>query len=41
LELAKAVRSRPQTLNTAIKKLLDAKKLKTKGITRNTRYLVA
>jgi hypothetical protein len=41
VELSKAVRARPQTLNTALKKLIEAKKLKTKGVTRNTRYLAA
>jgi len=41
LELTKAVRAREQTLNTALKKLLTAKKLKTKGVTRNTRYMAA
>jgi hypothetical protein len=41
VELTRAVRARRQTLNTALKKLLDTKKVKTKGVTRNTRYLVA
>jgi hypothetical protein len=41
VELAKGVRARPQALNTALKKLIDAKKVKTKGVTRNTRYLAA
>jgi len=39
--LAKAVHARPQALNTALKKLIGAKKVKTKGVTRNTRYLAA
>ncbi|MBN1916300.1 MAG: hypothetical protein JW889_00205 [Verrucomicrobia bacterium] len=41
IELSKTVPGRPQTLNTALKKLLESKKLKTKGVTRNTRYLAA
>jgi hypothetical protein len=41
LEITKAVKSRPQTLNTALKKLLTAKKVTTKGVTRNMRYLAA
>lgn len=41
IDLSQAVRGRPQTLNTALKKLIEAKRIKTKGITRNTRYLVA
>jgi len=41
IELAKAVRARPQALNTAIKKLIGARKVKTKGVTRNTRYVAA
>jgi hypothetical protein len=40
-ELAKAVGGRAQTLNTALKKLLTNKKVKTKGVTRNTRYMAA
>jgi len=40
VELAKAVRTRPQTLNTALKHLLAAKKLITKGVTRNMRYVL-
>ena len=41
VELTKAVRARPQALNTALKKLIGARKVKTKGVTRNTRYLAA
>lgn len=41
IELAKAVRSRTQTLNTALKHLLAEKKLTTKGVTRNMRYILA
>jgi hypothetical protein len=41
VDLAKVVRGRPQTLNTALKKLIDGRKVKTKGVTRNTRYLAA
>ena len=41
VDLTKAVRGRLQTLNTALKKLLTARKIKTEGVTRNTRYLAA
>ena len=38
VEITKAVPGRPQTLATALKKLLDAKQVTTKGVTRNMRY---
>jgi hypothetical protein len=40
-DLTKAVRGRTQTFNTALKKLIAAKRVKTKGITRNMRYIAA
>jgi len=41
VEIAKAVRGRGQTLNTALKHLLASKKIRTKGVTRNMRYILA